>query len=155
MILLATVVFPEALPPHNPADPHTHTATHFKGPLCVFFRVCLMLSGVMHVWLQCSVYMGIIRQSGTRGEVLQEDKNINVSEWHTDDKGLFRLSSVLVVPGRSAGGVDGSCARAEQRRLGFTQRGSALPAGGPGGGQQPVQRVLPTPTATHSKTGTG
>lgn len=23
MILLATVVFPEALPPHNPADPHS------------------------------------------------------------------------------------------------------------------------------------
>lgn len=34
MILLATVVFPEALPPHNPAQPQ-----YFKGSF-VCFPVC-------------------------------------------------------------------------------------------------------------------
>ena len=79
-------------------------------------------------------------------------KNI-ISECHTDDKGLLRLSSVLVVPGGSAGGVDGARACAEQGRLGLTQRGSALPARGPGGGQQPVQRVLAAPAAKQQRAG--
>lgn len=70
-----------------------------------------------------------------------------ISECRTNDKGLFWLSAVLVIPGRAASGVDGACACAEQRRLCFTQRGSALPARGPSRGQEAVQRVLPAPTA--------
>lgn len=72
---------------------------------------------------------------------------ITVLECRTDDKGLFGLSAVLVIPGGSTGRVDGACACAEQRRLGFTQWGSAPAARGPGGGQKPVQWVLATPTA--------
>lgn len=72
---------------------------------------------------------------------------------HTDDEGLFGLSSVLVVPGRPARRVDGASPRAEQGRLSFTQRGGALSARSAGGGQEPVQRVVSTPTAKHRQTG--
>lgn len=93
--------------------------------------------------------MGVIRENESlRTGCAAESHNLDdiISECHTDDKGLFWLSSVLVIPGRSASGVDGACACAEQRGLCFTQRGGALPARGPGRGQEAVQRVLPAPT---------
>ena len=116
MILLATVVFPEALPPHRPTQP---TKVH------VFNAASMVLE-----WH----YIG----------------NNGIHDPHTDDKGLFGLGAVLIIPGGSASGVDGACAGAEQGRLSLTQ-GHALPAGGGDGGQEPVQRVLPTSTGTHSK----
>lgn len=72
---------------------------------------------------------------------------------HTDDESVFGLSAVLVVPGRAASGVDSTCAGAEQRWFRFTQRGGALPAGGPGVRQEPVQRVLSAPTAAQQAAG--
>lgn len=63
----------------------------------------------------------------------------------TNDKGLFKLGSMFVVPGRSAGYVDGTCAGAEQWRFCFTQS-AALPARGADRGEEPVQRIFTTST---------
>lgn len=91
-------------------------------------------------------------KSGKETKTGRRSKNI-IGECHTDNKGLFWLSSMLVIPGRSASGVDGARACAQQRRLRFTQRGSTLSARGPSGGQKPVQWVLPTPTAKQQAAG--
>lgn len=63
----------------------------------------------------------------------------------TNDKGLFKLGSMFVVPGRSAGCVDGTSAGAKQWRFCFTQS-AALPARGADRGEEPVQRIFTTPT---------
>lgn len=68
----------------------------------------------------------------------------------TNDKGLFKLGSMFVVPGRSAGYVDGTCAGAEQWRFCFTQS-AALPARGADWGEEPVQRIFTTPTRPKKK----
>ena len=62
---------------------------------------------------------------------------------------------MLVVPGGAAGRVDGAFARAEEGGLRLAQRGGALPAKGPGGRQEPVQRVVPAPAVTHTHTDGG
>lgn len=64
---------------------------------------------------------------------------------HTNDKGLFGLGSMLVVPWRPASGVDGACAGAQKWRLRLTQC-RALPAWGVDRGEESVQRILTTAT---------
>lgn len=64
---------------------------------------------------------------------------------HTDNKGLFKLGSVFIIPGWSASCVYGPRAGAEQRRFCFTQS-AALPARGADRREELVQRVLTTPT---------
>lgn len=131
--------------------------------MCVFQSVsnvvwryaCAMAAKCLWVYKDTAVTQGQVLQlgatvwheGGEKRKTVRRSEKKNKKHHHTDDKGFFWLRPVLVIPGRSASGVDGACARAEQRRLGFTQWGSALPARGPGGGQEPVQRVLPTPTA--------
>jgi len=103
--------------------------------------------------------MCTIRKNATKEQVLQlkamrEREENSLGDWnHTDDKGVFWLSPVLVIPGRASSSVDGARACAEERRLCFTQWGGALPARGPGGRQEPVQRVLPVPTAIQQTAG--
>lgn len=94
------------------------------------------------------------KETERRGSVHeQKAKEEAEKQLRTDDKRLFGLRPVLVVPGWSAGRVDGALARAEQRWLRFAQRRGALPAKGPSGGQEPVQRVLPAPAVKHTQQG--
>lgn len=64
----------------------------------------------------------------------------------TDDKGLLRLSSMLVVPGRPAGCVDGPFGRAQEGGLGFALAGGPLPGREACADrlEEPVQGSIPT-----------
>ncbi len=68
----------------------------------------------------------------------------------TNNKGLFKLGSMFIVPGWSADGVDGASAGAEQWRFCFTQ-GAAFPARGADRREESVQRVLTSSTGTKKK----
>ena len=72
----------------------------------------------------------------------------------TDDEGLLGLGSVLVVPGRPAGGVDGPLGGAQQRRLRLTLAGGPLPGRQAGAHrrEQPVQTGTLAATAAATTT---
>lgn len=74
----------------------------------------------------------------------------------TDDEGLFGLGSMLVVPGRTSGGVDGSFGGAQERRLRLTLAGGPFPwwQAWAYWGEEPVQWTLATTTVeqeTHNR----
>lgn len=128
--------------------------------------MCVFQSVSNVVWrhacaMAVKCFWGLIRHDGntrtgsaaqkTREET-EEDRQEG-KHHHTDDKRLFWLRSVLVIPGRPASRVDGARACAQQRRLCFTQRGGALPARGPSKRQEPIQRVLPAAAVKQHRAG--
>lgn len=69
-------------------------------------------------------------------------------QFPTNDKGLFGLCSMFVVPRWATGCIDGSFGGTQQRRLGFTLAGGPFPGRKTQAdrGQQPVQRSLTAST---------
>lgn len=128
MIILATVVFPDALPPPRPAEggsatlgesrrassparlqgsppPSTLPAAPLPRPPGLTARGA---RGSSHQW---QGHLG-----STAGPALL-----------TDGKGLLGLCAVLIIPGRPPGRVDGALAGAQQGRLRLALAGGALP----------------------------
>lgn len=128
MIILATVVFPEALPPPRPAGSGggggARRALPTKSPprkpaLCRWRAPWHLMAGPAHP-------PGGGQGGGSR---------------LTDGKGLLGLCAVLVVPGRPPRCVNGAFAGAQQGRLGLALAGGALPRRAPSahGREEPVQ----------------
>lgn len=116
MIILATVVFPDALPPPRPVG-----RARGRGA-----AASQMAQGAGTA--PPAPATPAARSPGPRAPL-------------TDGEGLLGLRAVLVVPGRPPRRVDGALAGAQQGRLRLALAGGAPPgrAAGPQGREQPVQ----------------
>lgn len=120
MIILATVVFPEALPPPRPAERGTATLSSRASPPA-------WLQGCPPTPTLClprpppptnpALHDGAQGTRGSSGQQPRARARGAGPALLTNGEGLLGLCAVLVVPGRPARRVDGAFAGAQQGRL--------------------------------------